>query len=119
MRAESHKPLNHPLRSRKLMDPHQLKICSRCMAKKMLRTDFYLCRGQYRSECKVCTIKQNVVNQRDTQAWKKRLIDTDDRRSYQLEYYQKNKAKFAEYRKRFKEKHPNYYQERKEKTSEK
>jgi len=110
-------PLNHPLRSRKLMDPDQVKICSRCMAKKPLRTDFYFCRGTYRSECKVCTIKRNVVIQRDTQAWKKRLYDADKRNAYAVEYYSKNKAKFAEYRKRFKEKHPNYYYELKEKKN--
>ncbi len=85
------------------------------MAKKMLRTDFYLCQGNYRSECKSCTIRRNVANQRDTQAWKNRLYDSDKNKSYMVEYYAKNKAKFAEYRKRFKEKHPNYYYERKEK----
>lgn len=95
-------------RSRQLRDPDQMKVCSRCMSKKLLRTDFYMCEGIYRSECKACTIKRNTKNQRASKIWKNRLFDPKKQRKYQLAYYAKNKEKFAEYRRRFREKHPNY-----------
>lgn len=66
---------------------------------------FYFCRGRYRSECKKCTIRINVRYQKA----KKRNITPD--RSYMREYYATHKTQFAEYRRRFKEKHPGYYRD--------
>lgn len=43
------------------------------------------------------------------QPWRNRMIDSQAIRSYQLDYYAKNKEKFAEYRRKFKEKHPEYH----------
>jgi len=73
--------------------------------------DFYMCQGKYRSECKACTIKKNVKHQKKTKAWKHRYLDNEEKRSYMVEYYAKNKDKFAEYRRKFKERYPNYYKE--------
>lgn len=95
-------------RSRKLRYPDQVKVCSRCIGNKFLRTDFYLCKGTYRSECKACTIKRNTKNQRDSKIWRSRILDPEKQRKYSLAYYAKNKDKFAGYRRKFREKNPNY-----------
>jgi len=86
----------------------KLKICSRCFETKEGK-DYYTCKGLMRSECKTCTIKRNISYQKKTQAWKHRFIDNEQRKSYQLDYYAKNKEKFAEYRTNFKLKHPEYF----------
>lgn len=86
-----------------------LKICSKCNMAKIAEKDFYMCQGKMRSECKACTIKKNVRYQKSVKAWKYRCTDTEEKRSYMNEYYAKNKEKFAGYRKKFKEKYPEYY----------
>lgn len=88
-----------------------LKICSRCHKEKNATTDFYISRGITRAECKKCTIQRNVLHQRKTQSWKTRFIDKDSTKSYMIEYYKKNKEKFAEYRRKFKERNPDYYRD--------
>jgi len=88
-----------------------LKICSKCNKAKIAYMDFYMCQGKWRSECKMCTIKKNVRYQKSVKAWKHRFIDNEEQRSYMVEYYAKNKEKFAGYRKKFKEKYPDYYKE--------
>ena len=88
-----------------------IKICSRCNTPKDSILDFYICQGKWRSECKACTIKKNVRYQRRVEAWKYRFVDNDEKRSYMVDYYSKNKEKFAGYRKKFKEKYPEYYKE--------
>jgi hypothetical protein len=88
-----------------------LKICSKCNCAKIASTDFYVCQGKWRSECKACTIRKNVRYQKRVKAWKHRFVDNDEQRSYMVEYYAKNKEKFAEYRRKFKEKYPDYYKE--------
>lgn len=87
----------------------RLKVCSKCKVEKNLFTDFYLCQGKWRGECKRCTIAANAKYQKRMQSWRNREIDSSAIRSYQLEYYAQNKAKFAEYRQKFKEKHPEYH----------
>ena len=98
----------------------QIKICSKCNQAKEPFHDFYFCKGKMRSECKACTVKRNVRYQRKVQSWRFRFVDNDSQRSYMVEYYRKNKEKFAEYRRKFKEKYPEYYKmyarERKNKT---
>lgn len=47
--------------------------------------------------------------QKRIKAWLHRYIDHDDQRSYMVDYYSKNKDKFAEYRRKFKAKNPDYY----------
>lgn len=89
----------------------EYKICSKCHEAKEATTDFYLCSGKWRSECKACTIKRNVRYQRKTQAWKYRYVDDDERRHYMREYYANNKEKFAKYRADFKDRYPEYYKE--------
>ena len=99
-------------RSRILKSPDQQKVCSLCLASKFLRTDFYMCKGYYRSECKQCTISKNGVRQRESEVWKNRCLDPEKAKEYRLRYYSQNKGKFAEYRRKFKEKHPHYYRDR-------
>jgi len=70
-----------------------------------------MCQGKWRSECKACTIRKNVRYQKRTKAWMHRFVDNDEQRSYMVDYYAKNKEKFAEYRRKFKEKYPDYYKE--------
>lgn len=88
-----------------------LKICSKCHQAKEAMTDYYLCSGRWRSECKMCTIKRNVRYQKKIKAWKYRYVDDDTRRLYMREYYAQNKEKFAQYRTEFKERYPEYYKE--------
>lgn len=89
----------------------ELKICSRCNTAKRADADFYLCQGKSRSECKSCTIKKNVKYQRKVKAWKYRFVENDEKRSYMVDYYHRNKEKFAEYRRKFREKYPDYHRE--------
>ena len=91
------------------MENDDVKVCSKCFEAKIAFLDFYMCQGKFRSECKRCTIKKNVKYQRTVQAWKYRFVDNDERKSYMVEYYARNKEKFAAYRKKFKEKHPGYH----------
>ena len=85
--------------------------CSKCHENKVQETDFYNCSGKYRSECKQCTIKKNVDYQRKIRTWDHRYVDNDEKRSYMVEYYAKNKEKFAEYRKQFRKRYPGYHTE--------
>lgn len=87
---------------------NNLKICSKCNTAKD-SDSFYSSKGKIRSECKACTIKKNVYYQKKTKSWKNRFIDSDEKRSYMVDYYAKNRDKFAEYRKTFREKHPEYF----------
>lgn len=89
----------------------EIKICSRCNSAKDAQTDFYICKGKRRSECKKCTIKKNVRYQKRVESWKHRFVDNDEKRSYMADYYIKHKEKFIEYRRKFKERHPDYYKE--------
>lgn len=91
------------------VDNERLKVCSQCKKEKNLFTDFYLCQGKWRGECKRCTIAKNAKYQKRMQSWRNREIDSSAMRAYQLDYYAQNKAKFAEYRQKFKEKHPEYH----------
>lgn len=86
-----------------------LKICSKCHVAKEKVTDFYMCSGSYRSECKACTIKRNVKYQSKMQSWKYKFGDDESRREYMRDYYAKNPAKYAEYREKFRENHPGYH----------
>ena len=88
-----------------------LKICTRCNQAKIAHMDFYMCQGKWRSECKRCTINKNVRYQKRVKAWKYRYVDHDEQKSYMVDYYAKNKDRFAGYRKKFKEKYPDYYKE--------
>lgn len=89
----------------------EVKICSKCNCAKIAETDFYMCQRKRRSECKACTIKKNVRYQKRTKAWLHRFVDDEEQRSYMVDYYSKNKEKFAEYRRKFKERNPDYYKE--------
>lgn len=89
----------------------ELKICTKCNCLKSSETDFYMCQGRLRSECKACTISKNVIYQKKKQSWKKRAMSDEEQKSYMVDYYGKNKEKFAEYRRKFKENHPEYYKE--------
>lgn len=89
----------------------ELKTCSKCHLKKETHDNYYMCQGKYRSECKKCTISRNVKYQKKLKSWKNRFVDNDQQRSYMVDYYSKNKEKFAEYRRVFKEKYPDYYRE--------
>lgn len=93
------------------MADRNLKICSKCNSAKNSLTDFYFCQGKMRSECKSCTIRKNVRYQKRVKAWLHRFVDDEEQRSYMVDYYAKNKEKFAEYRRKFKEKYPDYYKE--------
>lgn len=96
----------------------ELKICSRCDSAKFIN-EFYRCQGKIRSECKECTIRKNVYYQKQVQAWKHRFVHSDKQRSYMVEYYAKNKERFAGYRRKFKEKYPDYRVKQSEKRQNK
>jgi hypothetical protein len=53
----------------------------------------------------------NVRYQRRVKAWENRFVDEEKTKSYMSDYYERNKEKFAKYRKKFKEKYPDYYKE--------
>lgn len=90
---------------------NEIRKCGNCNQKKSLPEHFYFYQGRYRADCKKCTIRKNVLHQKKTQAWKTTIVDAADRRAYYNRYYAENKAKFAEYRSEFKERHPGYYKE--------
>lgn len=90
---------------------NEIRKCGNCNQKKSLAEHFYCYQGRYRSQCKKCTIRKNALHQKETQAWKRKTEDGTDRRAYYNRYYAENKAKFAEYRSEFKERHPGYYKE--------
>jgi hypothetical protein len=52
-----------------------------------------------------------VIYQRKKKVWLHRFVDEAEQRSYMVDYYSKNKEKFAEYRRKFKERYPDYYKE--------
>lgn len=81
------------------------KKCTKCKRFKDFN-EYYFSRGRYRSECKSCTIRLVVKSARK----KKRQL-RQETTNYRIEYYANNREKFAEYRRRFKERHPNYYRE--------
>ena len=85
------------------------KICKICNVRKIKEDDFYCSKGSYRGECKACTIKKNVKYQQKNKTWQNRFVDDDCQRSYIVDYYSKNKDKFAEYAKKFREKNPEYH----------
>lgn len=86
------------------------KNCVKCHKEKSL-DDFYKAMGRPRSKCKQCTIKDNYKHQQKTKAWENRVVDKDANKAYMKLYYENNKAKFAEHRKKFKENHPDYYRD--------
>ncbi len=88
-----------------------LKICSQCLKAKISSKDFYMHKGQSRSECKACCIQRNLINQKKAKSWKNREVDKESRRIYMRAYYEKNKEKFSEYRDKFREKYPKYYKD--------
>lgn len=81
--------------------PKNCKICG----KRKPDTDFYVCGGKIRGECKKCTIKRNSIYQKKAN----KSVDREERKIYQRHYYAEHKKQFAEYRLRFKQRHPDYY----------
>ena len=88
----------------------KIKICSQCFAAKSL-DEFYQSHGYIRSACKECTKSKNHDYQKKNKVWNSRYENCEQRRIYQREYYEKNKEKFAKYRKQFIESHPDYHRE--------
>jgi hypothetical protein len=88
------------------------KPCTRCKVNKFLK-DFYLWkkpgRGpSYTSQCKACYSERSCERIRRV---RKKKADGGDPvyQAYQREYYQRNKHKSAEYRRRFLLRHPDYF----------
>ena len=86
-----------------------IKICSRCMQAKDREKDFYVCVDKIRSECKACTIRKAIRYQKKLRKWNPKGQQSRELRAYMINYYSKNKEKFAEYRRKFKVKYPGYY----------
>jgi hypothetical protein len=59
----------------------------------------------------MCTIKRNVRYQKEIKPWRIRYTESGEQRSYMQDYYAKNKLKFVEYRRTFKQKNPDYYKQ--------
>jgi hypothetical protein len=89
----------------------ELKICTRCKECKTI-ADFYKCKGVRRPECKECTIERNVQYQKKHKIWVHRYSDPETRKDYYRDYYSRNPDKFAEYRAKFRETHPDYFRQR-------
>lgn len=87
------------------------KTCSVCRQLKDEATEFYCYKGNYRGNCKTCHVKKSVIYQRENETWKNKFIDDEHRVHYLRDYYAKNKEKFAEYRRIYKEKHPDYHKD--------
>lgn len=86
-----------------------IKVCKRCKEPKNELTDFYMCGGYYRSECKKCTVERNVSYQRRVRAWQHRNGNEEGRKIYMKSYYESHKEQYAEYRHEFKKRNPEYY----------
>lgn len=92
------------------------KVCIKCQIEKESPQDFYMTKDYERSTCRDCFKK---ITKKQSQERKEKQKLTDPENSYSKRYYLKNKEKFAEYRKRFLEKHPGYmkrYYKKSEKT---
>ena len=88
-----------------------MKMCSRCEEVKCKITDFYMCAGKFRSECKACTIKKNISYQQEKKKIPQDQIKLMKREAYMKSYYaQENvRKKYVHYRKKFRDKHPGYF----------
>jgi hypothetical protein len=87
-----------------LCEPKKCTLCKRIQP----QSNFYVCGGITRSDCKDCRKRKNADYQRENESWKFRISD-EAKKAYSRAYYQDNKDKFAKYRADFKEKHPEYY----------
>lgn len=85
----------------------EIKVCSRCHSPKP-SSDFYVCKGFPRRECKSCTIKKNGVYQHKKKPWRSESVDKDAKREYMKKYYREHKEKYLVYRAAFAAKHPDY-----------
>lgn len=86
------------------------RICAKCSKEKDI-SNYYLCLGKIRTECKECTIKRNMAYQKLRKIQHAKLPSDERRKLYMRKYYSENKEKFAAYRATFREKYPNYYKE--------
>lgn len=86
-----------------IMKPKNKK-CNRCFKYKNSELQFYCCAGQYRPECKSCTIKRNVERDRYARKWTLTLDDFAKRKQYMKLYYQDNKTKYVTYKITYKNK---------------
>jgi hypothetical protein len=91
----------------------KMKTCSRCGEDKHV-IEFYSYHGKVRPECKKCTIERNRIYQKSVPR-ASRYIGDEEQRAYYRAYYESHKEKFAEYRRTFKERHPEYHQHRRQK----
>ncbi len=86
-----------------------LKICTRCKESKIALSDFYMCSGRFRAECKKCVIEKNAVYKKKINA-----LATDEQKQKQKEYLKKycssNRDKYRAYAVTFKKRHPGYYE---------
>ncbi len=87
----------------------EFRTCTTCKEPKLEKSEYYLCGGKIRNECKKCTIKRNSLHQQKNKSWKDRYFSDEERRKYMRKYYKKNKSKFKKYRDEFAERHPGYY----------
>ena len=89
----------------------EFKACKICNQEKDVKKDFYISAGRVRSDCKACTNKTNYNYQKKNKTWLSRCPDPETQKEHRKKYYEKNKAKFAEYRKAFRERHPDYFKD--------
>lgn len=88
----------------------QCRLCNRIRS----LSEYYVCMGWKRTECKDCTKTINSLYQKKKKVWltKARLV-------YNRRYYRKNPEKMARYRRDFRERHPGYHKQYAEKKFDK
>jgi hypothetical protein len=84
------------------------KTCSKCKQEKDAFTEFYAYKGNLRTECKKCTLKRTQAD------LKKKLLFAKEefaahRREYMKQYYLDHVEEYRGYRKKFKDKNPDYF----------
>lgn len=86
-----------------------MKECVKCNTLLPL-TNFYTCYGYPRGECKDC-FKSQVKQTTKLKKSIKNLLSISRPKEYMESYYQRNKEKFRENSKNFKQRNPHYFKD--------
>lgn len=87
----------------------ETRPCSKCGTVKPI-TEFYVCAGCRRHECKSCTIDY-VTEWKQRNHYYQNTKNSPKRIAYRLKYYQDNKEKILKYSREWRKKHLEYFKE--------
>ncbi len=82
--------------------------CSFCFKSKLL-SEFYVCSGVVRPECKACTKEKRRIYVEKMRQVDENYPNCPKLADYRRKYYNDNKEKFAKYRAEFNARNPKYF----------